>query len=163
MLKKIGAGFLAGVIAALLPACDVVNLEKVKPGVSTTRDVRTIMGPPTMEWREPDGTQTWEYARTPNGIVNYMIDFDRSEVVSAVRQVLTEENFARVTPGMSREQVRRLLGQPASEQYFALKKEAVWDWKTKSEGGNDYFFDVYFDDAGRVTRSGSHWRPTSSN
>jgi len=161
MLKKIGAGVLAGLLAAFLPACDSINLDKLKPGVSTTRDVREIMGPPTMEWSDADGGKTWEYPRTPNGIVNYMMDFDRDEILRAVRQVLTEENFARVKPGMTREEVRRLLGQPAREQFFSLKNEYAWEWKTKSEGADHYFFDVYFDANGQVTRSGSHWLPAS--
>ena len=64
---------------------------------------------------------------------------------------------------MPREQIRRLLGQPASEQYFSLKREYVWDWKTKSENSYDYFFDVYFDERGHVTRTGSHYKPISGN
>jgi outer membrane protein assembly factor BamE (lipoprotein component of BamABCDE complex) len=161
MLKRILAGLLSGLMTVSLPACDGINLNKLKPGVSTLDDVRAIMGPPTMEWTDADGTQTWEYARTPNGIVNYMIDFDRGKILLEVRQVLSEANFARVSPGMTREEVRRLLGRPAHEEYFALKKEFVWDWKTRTEGGYHYFFDVYFDESGHVTRTGQHTLPTS--
>lgn len=157
-MNKLFAGLLSGLIAAFLPACDGVNLEKLKPGISTTQNVRDIMGVPTMEWQDPDGSLTWEYPRTPQGLVNYMIVFGPDKVLREVRQVLTEENFARVQPGMSREDVRRLLGQPASEMYFSLKKEYVWDWKTKVEPGMEWFFDVYFDEAGNVTRTGSHFK-----
>jgi len=122
---------------------------------------REIMGPPTMEWLDADGSATWEYPRTPAGIVNYMIDFGPNRILREVRQVLTEANFARVKEGMTRDEVRRLLGQPASEQYFSLKNEYVWDWKTKTEASYDYFFDVYFDTEGRVTRTGTHFKPVS--
>lgn len=159
MIKRLFAALLSGLLAAFLPACDVVNLDKLKPGITTMAQTREIMGEPTMEWQESDGSVTWEYPRTPNGIVNYMMDFGPDKVLRAVRQVLTEENFARVYQGMSREQIRRLLGQPASEQYYALKKEYVWDWKIKSESGYNYFFDVYFDQAGYVIRSGTHSDP----
>ena len=161
MLKKILMGLLSALVAAVLPACDVINLDKLKPGISTTQDVRSIMGPPTMEWTDADGSQTWEYPRTPGGLVNYMIDFGSDSILREVRQVLTEENFARVRPGMTRDQVRRLLGQPVQEQFFSLKKEFVWDWKTKTEASYNYFFDVYFDENGLVTRTGAHSTPTS--
>ena len=156
-------GIFSGLLAALLPACDSINLDKLKPGVTTMAQTREIMGPPTMEWQDRDGTMTWEYPRTPNGIVNYMIDFGPDKILRQVRQVLTEENFARIKVGMTRDQVRRLLGQPAGEQYFSLKREYAWDWKTKSEGSYDYFFDVYFDEQGHVTRTGTHYKPTSGN
>lgn len=161
MFRRLLTGILSGVLAAFLPACDSVNLDKLKPGATTMAQTREIMGPPTMEWQEVDGSVTWEYPRTPNGVVNYMIDFGPDKVLRAVRQVLTEANFARVREGMTREQVRRLLGQPASEQYYPLKKEYVWDWKTKTESAYDYFFDVYFDEQGRVTRTGTHFKALS--
>jgi hypothetical protein len=158
VLKKLLSGLLSGLLAASLPACDAINLDKLKPGVSTEQEVRAIMGSPTMEWRDPDGTLTLEYARTPQGIVNYMIILGPDKVLREVRQVISEENFARVKEGMSRDEVRRLLGQPASEMYFPLKKEHVWDWKYKVESGMDYFFDVYFSEDWRVTRTGGHFK-----
>lgn len=161
MLKRLVTGLFSGLLAALLPACDSINLDKLTPGVTTMAQTREIMGPPTMEWEDADGSASWEYTRMPNGIVNYMVDFGPDRVVRAVRQVLTEENFAKVRPGMTRDEIRRLLGQPASEQYFFLKKEYVWDWKTRTEASYDYFFDVYFDEQGHVTRTGTHFKPLS--
>ena len=163
MLTTILARLLSGLMAAIMPAFDGIILRKLKPGVSTAQDVRNRMGPPTMEWLDTDGSVTWEYPRTPYGIVNYMIDFGPDRILREVRQVLTEENFARVKEGMSRDQIRRLLGQPASEQYFSLKREYVWDWQTKNDGPYDYFFDVYFDEQGYVTRTGTHYKPRSGS
>lgn len=159
MLNKLFAGLLSGLMALFLPACDGINLEKLKPGISTLQDVRDIMGPPTMEWADPDGTLTWEYPRTPEGIVNYMIVFGPDQRLREVRQVLSEENFARVREGMSREEVRRLLGKPAHVFHFPLKKEHVWDWKSKVEPGMVWFFNVHFDENGRVLRTSSSFDP----
>lgn len=156
MLKKLLAGLLSGLIAALLPACDGINLPKLKPGVTTAQEVRRIMGPPTMEWSDADGTRTWEYARTPGGIVNYMIDFGADQVLREVRQVLTDENFARVSPGMSRDEIRRLLGQPANEMAFPLKKEIVWDWKIIGVANTPAYFNVHFNEDGRVLRTSTN-------
>lgn len=153
MLKRLLTGALAGVVAAFLPACDMVNMDKLRPGLTTMSEVHAIMGPPTMEWQDPDGSATWEYPRTPEGIVNYMIDFGADKVLREVRQVLTEENFARVREGMTADEIRRLLGKPAHELFFPLKKEHVWDWKTKDDADGTYFFNVHFDESGHVVRT----------
>lgn len=157
VLKKIFAGLFSGLIAATFSACDGMALQELKPGVSTDRDVRNRMGRPTMEWKDADGTRTWEYPRTPEGLVNYMIVIGPDNLLREVRQVLTEENFARVSAGMSREEVRRLLGQPAHELSFPLKKEHVWDWKTKVEPGMEWFFNVHFNDDGVVVKTSSNF------
>ena len=114
------------------------------------------MGAPAMEWLDADGTLTWEYPRTPQGVVNYMIDFGPDKVLREVRQVLTEENFARIRTGMRKDDIRRLLGQPAHELYFSLSKEQVWDWKTRVEAGMDGYFNVHFDDGGYVLRTSTN-------
>jgi hypothetical protein len=159
VIKKLFAGLFSGLIATAFSACDGLALQDLKPGVSTDRDVRNRMGRPTREWKDADGTQTWEYPRTPEGIVNYMIVIGPDNVLREVRQVLTEENFGKVTAGMSKEDVRRLLGQPAHELYFPLKKEHVWDWKWKIESSMDIFFNVHFDDDGHVVKTSSNFVP----
>ena len=157
MIKKLFAGLFSGLLASLLPACDGVNLEALKPGISTAPEIRERMGPPVMEWKDADGTLTWEYPRTPEGVVNYMIVIGPDNVLREVRQVLTEENFGKIHAGMSRDEIRRLLGKPAHELYFSLKKEHVWDWKTKSEPSMDWFFNVHFDESGLVVKTSSNF------
>ena len=155
--KRFARLFLAAAIAALLPACDVDRLNQFKPGVSTGEEVRKIMGQPNFEWKDADGTRIWEYPRTPEGIVNYMLVIGPDEVLREVRQVLTEDNFARVKAGMSQDEVYRLLGRPAHQQRFTLQQETVWDWKTRVEPGMTWFFNVHFDTAGVVTRTSTHF------
>ena len=157
--KRFASLFLAASIAALLPACDVDRLNQFKPGVSTGEEVRKIMGQPNFEWKDADGTRIWEYPRTPEGIVNYMLVIGPDKVLREVRQVLTEENFAKVRPGMSSDEVRYLLGRPAHELYFSLKQEKVWDWKTKVEAGMTWYFNVHFNNDGVVTRTSTNFTP----
>lgn len=137
----------------LLLACDAANLQELRPGVSTGYEVRDRMGPPTMEWKESDGSLVWEYPQTPNGTQNYMVVIGPDNVLREIRQVLTEENFARVQPGMREQEIRRLLGKPANITPFPLKKEVVWDWRIGMESNSQLFFNVHFDDTGRVVRT----------
>ena len=158
MSIKLFAGFfLSGLVALVLSACDADKLSKLKPGTTSGDEVRKLMGQPTLEWVDADGTRVWEYPRTPEGIVNYMLVIGPDNVLREVRQVLTEENFAKVRPGMSSDEVRYLLGRPAHELYFSLKQEKVWDWKTKVESNMSWYFNVHFDNDGVVTRTSTNF------
>lgn len=158
MIKKLFTGLFSGLIATLFSACDGIALNDLKPGISTDRDIRNRMGRPETEWKDADGSRTWEYPRTPEGM-NYMIVIGPDNILREVRQVLTEENFNSVKAGMNKEEVRRLLGKPAHERYFSLKKELIWDWKTKSETSMDWFFNAHFNDEGIIVRTSSNFVP----
>ncbi len=160
MSRKLFAGlFLSGLIATVLSACDTDKLSKLKPGSTRADEVRRLMGPPTLEWVDADGSRVWEYPRTPEGIVNYMLVIGPDNVLREVRQVLTDENFARVKPGMTTDEVRYLLGRPAHERYFSRQQETVWDWKTRVEPGMTWYFNVHFNNDGVVSKTSSSFEP----
>jgi len=155
-----------------LYGCDSFHLDALKPGVSTTQEVLARLGEPAARWpidssidgsinasanAQPgapagDGGTIWEYPRGPEGFQCWMLRFDARGVLQGIEQALTEENFARVEKGWSGEQVRRLLGRPASQTHFPLKPEDVWEWRIAPKApGNNAFFHVHFDMQGRVT------------
>jgi len=145
-----------GALLTLL-GCDRTN--ELRPGVSTTAEIIDKLGRPTMEWQE-GADKVWEYPFTPEGTRNYMLTIGPGGVLKAMEQVLTPENFARVQPGMTQEQIRRLLGKPASMQFFALKQEEVWEWKEQSPlPSADMRFNVYFSNTGVVTGTGRYEYP----
>ncbi len=113
----------------VLTACDPQRISELKEGVSTEADVRDRFGAPENVWDEPDGARTFEYNRQPAGQVNYMITIGPDGRMTALRQVLTPETFARVVPGMRMDEVRRLLGKPAKATPYELKKETWVDWR----------------------------------
>lgn len=136
----------AAIVAALLPACDAVNLPEIKPGLTTAAEVRTRMGEPGFRHRNDDGTATWEYSRQPSGVHCYMISFDHQQVVSKIEQVLNEANYARVRDGMTKDDVRRLLGAPATQVVFDNLKEEIWEWRVEGVPSTDEtYFMVHFD------------------
>lgn len=152
--------WMTGLLAAVgLTACDYFAVKELRPGVSTGFEVRERMGAPTMEWRNVDGTLTWEFSRQPEGAVNYMVVVGPDNLLREIRQVLTDENFARVERGMSEDNIRRLLGRPATRTPLALKKEVVWDWRYDAGPGRRMRFNVHFGADGRVlgtSRSEEH-------
>jgi outer membrane protein assembly factor BamE (lipoprotein component of BamABCDE complex) len=151
-------GFLV-MLGALLTLLGCDRTSELRPGISTTAEIIDKLGRPTMEWQE--GTdKVWEYPFTPEGTRNYMLTIGPGGVLKAMEQVLTPENFARVQPGMTQEQIRRLLGKPASMQFFAPKQEEVWEWKEQTaQPGADMRFNVYFNNTGQVTHTGRYEHP----
>ena len=145
---------LCGLLSALgLSACDTFVIDQIKPGVTTAHEVRELLGPPGIEWRNEDGSRTLEYSRQPEGVHCYMITIGSDDVVHSVEQVITEANLARVQPGWTQEQVRRLLGMRRSVEYFELKNEEVWDWKIPGDHVEEELFNVHFDPQGIVVRT----------
>ena len=138
--------------AALLAACDPQRISELEEGVATEADVRARFGEPAAVYGEESGARTLEYPRQPAGQVNYMITIGVDGKMSALRQVLKPATFAKVLPGLDKAQVRRLLGQPAKTQSYALKQEEVWDWRF-ADGQENKVFSATFDLNGKVLSS----------
>ena len=136
-----------------LTGCDSRRISELEEGVSTEADVRERFGEPAAIYQDVNGDVTLEYPRQPAGHVNYMISIGPDGKMSALRQVLKLATFKRVTPGLERSQVRRLLGRPAKVQSFALKEEEIWDWRF-ADGQEIKVFSVTFDKTGTVVATG---------
>lgn len=143
------------VVASVLAACDVKNISELEEGVSTEADVRERFGAPEAVWDGEDGAQIYEYNRQPAGHVNYMITIGPDGRMQALRQVLTERNFARVLPGMPMEEVRRMLGKPMKITSYALKRETHYDWRylDGSNQSDSKVFTAVFDPDLRVVKT----------
>lgn len=137
---------IAAIAAAILPACDSVVLQDIKPGVTTAVELRAKMGNPGFEFRNEDGSVTWEYSRQPSGVHCYMITLGPDQIVRSLDQVLTEANYAKAREGMTRDQIRRLLGRPASSVVFDNLREEVWEWHIEGTPHNEEtYLNVFFD------------------
>jgi hypothetical protein len=151
-----------------LAGCDQQRISELEEGVATEADVRARFGEPEKIWDARDmaslpmpgaaaepGARTLEYNRQPAGQVNYMITIAPDGKMSALRQVLTPQNFAKVLPGMSMEQVRKMLGKPMKVTTYALKRETHYDWRYLNPPSTAMIFTVVFDADLRVLRTGS--------
>ncbi len=134
------------IAGALLPACDFVNLPEIKPGLTTASEVEGRMGKPGFEFQNEDGSVTWEYSRQPAGTTCYMITIGGNQIVEKLEQVLTDANYGKVRVGMSRDEIRRLLGKPASKMVFDNLGEDIWEWRIEGMPPLDEtYFMVHFD------------------
>jgi hypothetical protein len=141
-----------------LAGCDQQRIKELEEGVATEADVRARFGEPEKVWLPADmaslpqpgaaaepGARTFEYNRQPAGKVNYMITIGADGKMSALRQVLTPQTFARVLPGMRMEQVRKMLGKPMKVTPFVLKRQTEYDWRYLSPPNTARIFTVVFD------------------
>ena len=134
------------IASALLPACDSLVLQEIKPGITTAAEVRSRLGNPGAEFTNPDGSVTWEYTRQPQGVHCYMITLNREQIVVSIDQVLTDTNFAAAREGMSQPEILRLLGTPASKVVYNNLQEEIWEWRIQGvPASEETYFNAHFD------------------
>jgi hypothetical protein len=155
-----------------LAGCDAQNIKQLEEGVATESDVRARFGEPEKVWEPADlaklplpassldvlvapGSRTFEYNRQPGGNSNYMITIGPDGKMSSLRQVLNPQNFSRVLPGASMEQVRKLLGKPMKITPYALQQTIHYDWRYLNPPSTNRIFTVVFSNDLRVVSTGS--------
>jgi hypothetical protein len=114
-------------VAALLTA-GCASFTSITPG-TPAEQVQARFGAPADVWKTPDGSEVWDYPRGPLGTETYMITFGPNREVRDVRQVLTDQNISTLKPGMTRDEVRRLLGKPGSINVTESRNEEIWYWR----------------------------------
>ena len=146
---------LAAALAATLAlvGCDQQRISELEEGLSTEAEVRDRFGVPDHIWDEGGGARTLEYNRQPAGQRNYMITIGPDGKMSALRQVLTPQNFALITPGMNLGEVRRRLGRPAKVTPYALSGETHHDWRFLEPPQERKMFTVISTDGRTVART----------
>jgi outer membrane protein assembly factor BamE (lipoprotein component of BamABCDE complex) len=91
-------------------------------------EVLRIMGPPTATYRMPDGHERLEYNRMPFGKLTFMIDLDAAGRVAHWENVLDENHFAAIQPGMEAHDVLRLIGPPSFTSHYRLPAPGGNTW-----------------------------------
>src|SRR3989338_4110607 len=93
--------------ALLLAACASYGGIGLKPGESNLEDVLRVMGNPAMRWQDPDGSQQLAY---PRGIHTFMVQIGADGRMQRIENVMGIKTFARISSGMTKNQVLRILG-----------------------------------------------------
>ncbi|MFC5472525.1 outer membrane protein assembly factor BamE domain-containing protein [Paraherbaspirillum soli] len=162
-MKPWMGSILAVVAPFLIAACDQqgrpveeFGLDKLGRGVSSEADVRNVMGQPDTVWEEESGERSLEYPKGPEGARTWIFSIGKDGKLADYKQVLTEENFARIKVGMSKDEVRKMLGKPRTVVQFSRKNEEVWDWRYIQGDHSKGLFNVHMDiTSGRVTGTSS--------
>ena len=147
-MPKAGSSLLLLVLAAFLAGC--ANFTAVTSGMPA-QQVQAKLGAPETVRKNADGSEVWEYPEGPYGRQTYMVTVGADRTVREVHQVLNDEYFSRVRAGMSRDEVRRLLGRPGEIMVFGARDEEVWSWRYQQQ--NAMFFNVLFDRAAGTVRT----------
>jgi len=93
------------------------------------QQVQAKLGAPASVWKNADGSEVWEYPRGPLGVETYMVTLGSDRAVREVRQVLSEEYISKLHAGMSRDEVRRLVGRPRYVGFSDHTDEEIWSWR----------------------------------
>jgi hypothetical protein len=141
---------LPSLAALALTVWGCAAVSPVKSGMDEMQ-VQARMGKPETVRKGADGSQIWEYPLGPLGRQTYMVTLGPDRSVKEVRQVMSEEYFAKVTSGMSREEVRQILGRPGEVSIFPARNEEVWSWRYQQV--NPMFFNVMFDRSSGTVRT----------
>lgn len=141
--------------AFFLAACASYGGGGLRPGESRLEDVERVMGVAAMRWQEADGSLRLAYPRGPAGFHTYMVRIGADGRLLEMRNVLEPESFRSIRPGMTQDEVLRVLGpsQPAWSAYFKARDELVWEWRYCDNLGEPARFDVLFDGAKGTARS----------
>ena len=155
-------------VLAGLVGCDPQRIAELEEGVATEADLRARFGEPEKIWDAADmatlpmpgaaaapGARTFEYNRQPSGNVNYMITIGPDGKMSALRQVLSPQNFAQILPGMTMETVRKMLGKPMKITPYALQQTTHHDWRYLNPPTTAMIFTVVFDRDQKVLSTAS--------
>jgi hypothetical protein len=118
------------------------------PSISTgtpAQQVQALVGSPDQVWKNPDGSEVWEYPQGPMGTETFMVSFGDDRTVREVRQVLNEETISKLRVGMSRDEVRRMIGKPRDIGYSDRTDEEIWSWLYREWRSRKMQLHVQFD------------------
>ena len=142
-------------VTLVLAACASYGGAGLRRGEARLEDVVGLMGQPAMRWQDPDGSVQLAYPRGPEGIHTFMVKLGPDGRLQSKVNVLDEAGLARIRPGMTREQVLRILGPPnySRTAYFSARDELVWDWRACTYNLNIQRVYVLFDATSGTVRS----------
>ena len=131
-------------------ACASYDGRGLQPGVTSESEVRRTMGPPALELDNPDGSRTLAYPKGPLGTRTYMVKLGPDGMVGGVEQVLNEDHFYRIVPGITRDDVLRTIGPPSQVDEFPRLQQTAWEYRYQDAWGYTAILSVMIDPRGIV-------------
>lgn len=120
---------LTGLATLLLAGCaTLMPAQGLEPGRATAAEVRARMGEPAMRLERPGGGELLYFPHWPWGRATYVAAIGPDGVLRAMEQRLTYPNIHKVSSGMTRDDVRRLLGPPNEISRLPRQQREVWEY-----------------------------------
>lgn len=141
-----------------LAGCATPGSGGLTPGTSTLADVEARLGRPAKTWKNADGSQQLAFPTGPEGTQTFMVFITPDGKLQRIVGVLNEQFFGLIQPGMTQEQVLRLLG-PAGGPATPYRRSDTfaWTWLYCQSQNVMQYFDVSFDaTTGLVRGAGQH-------
>jgi SmpA / OmlA family len=138
------------VLALLTAGCALIPGRNLEPGKSTRADVVAEMGQPALSLERPGGGQLLYFTFGPWAQLTYMATIGPDGVLRAWQQALTYANIHSVHAGMTRDEVRRLLGPPNEIGRLPRQQREVWEYPWRHAASEGRVLWVQFSDDGVV-------------
>jgi hypothetical protein len=122
------AGLLLVITTALLAGCQTYGPSERFIGLSREQ-VIAQMGNPYPAPSDLSQAQRLDFPRGPFGKHTYSLQFDADGKVISFKQLLTEENFRQITPGMDVSEVIERIGMSRDQFGLARNRGYVWNFR----------------------------------
>ena len=155
-MKTVASALAAALLG--LAGCATPGSGGLTPGTSTLADVEARLGRPAKTWKNADGSQQLAFPTGPEGTQTFMVFIAPDGKLQRIVGVLNEQFFGLIQPGMTQEQVLRLLG-PAGGPATPYRRSDTfaWTWLYCQSQNVMQYFDVSFDaTTGLVRGAGQH-------
>lgn len=136
---------------AALGACAGYAPSKHFVGMSRSETI-SILGDPAPIPADIASSQRLDFPRGPYGKHTYSVYFDEQGRATGYRQLLTEDNFAKIVPGIGENDVIQLIG--VSKSTFRLARERGYVWNYRYENPLCRWFQIEFTLEGTVRSAG---------
>jgi hypothetical protein len=113
---------------AFLTACSGYAPQADTTG-ATADQIVAQMGPPETRRQIEGGGTRLEFPRGPFGVHTWFVYLDASGRAVRSEQVLNEQNFLKINPGISRDDVRYALGRPGEVYVLGRSRGEVWNYR----------------------------------
>lgn len=122
------AGLLMAITTAFLAGCQTYGPSERFIGLSR-EEVITQMGKPYPAPPDLSQAQRLDFPRGPFGKHTYSLQFDANGKVISYKQLLTEENFRQITPGMDVGEVIERIGMSRDTFKIGRGRGYVWNFR----------------------------------
>ena len=122
------AGLITAMTTALLAGCQTYGPSERFIGLSREQ-VIAQMGNPYPAPPDLSQAQRLDFPRGPFGKHTYSLQFDADGKVISYKQLLTEENFRQITPGMDVSEVIERIGMSRDQFGLARNRGYVWNFR----------------------------------